>query len=46
MSDPGRVEGDVVFAYLGAFDNKPDELDGLKAHYRRCGLGDMVLKTS
>ena len=44
MSDPGRVEGNVVFTYLDAFDDKPDELDGLKAHYRRRGLGDMVLK--
>lgn len=38
MSDPGRVEGNVVFTYLDAFDDKPDELDGLKAHYRRGGL--------
>src|ERR1700722_13569225 len=30
--------------YLDAFDDNPDELDGLKAHYRRGGLGDMVLK--
>jgi tryptophanyl-tRNA synthetase len=44
VSDPGRVEGNVVFTYLDAFDDKPDELDGLKAHYRRGGLGDMVLK--
>ena len=33
-----------MFTYLDAFDDKPDELDGLKAHYRRGGLGDMVLK--
>ena len=42
--DDARVEGNVVFTYLDAFDDKPDELDGLKAHYRRGGLGDMVLK--
>ena len=46
VSDPGRVEGNVVFTYLDAFDDKPDELDGLKAHYRRGGLGDMVLKSA
>lgn len=44
VSDPGRVEGNVVFAYLDAFDPCPDELDGLKDHYRRGGLGDMTLK--
>jgi tryptophanyl-tRNA synthetase len=43
-SDPGRVEGNVVFAYLDAFDPDADELDDLKARYRRGGLGDMVLK--
>jgi len=42
-SDPGRVEGNVVFTYLDAFD-VPEELEVLKAHYRRGGLGDMVLK--
>lgn len=44
VSDPGRVEGNVVFAYLDAFDPNHDELEDLKAHYRRGGLGDMVLK--
>ncbi|HVJ50842.1 MAG TPA: tryptophan--tRNA ligase [Aliidongia sp.] len=43
-SDPGRVEGNVVFTYLDAFDDEPEELDDLKAQYRRGGLGDMVLK--
>ncbi len=43
VSDPGRVEGNVVFTYLDAFDDSP-ELEGLKANYRRGGLGDMVLK--
>lgn len=44
VSDPGKVEGNVVFAYLDAFDPNQDELAELKAHYRRGGLGDMVLK--
>ncbi len=44
VSDPGRVEGNVVFTYLDAFDESPEELEDLKAHYGRGGLGDMVLK--
>jgi len=43
-SDPGTVEGNVVFAYLDAFDPDRDAVAELKAHYRRGGLGDMVLK--
>ncbi|MDR3385094.1 tryptophan--tRNA ligase [Cupriavidus basilensis] len=44
VSDPGQVEGNVVFTYLDAFDEAVDEVAELKAHYRRGGLGDMVLK--
>jgi len=44
VSDPGRVEGNVVFTYLDAFDDDAEEIEALKAHYRRGGLGDMVLK--
>jgi tryptophanyl-tRNA synthetase len=44
VSDVGRVEGNVVFTYLDAFDDDPDEVAALKAHYRRGGLGDIVLK--
>lgn len=43
-TDPGTVEGNVVFAYLDAFDPRTDEVAALKAHYRRGGLGDMTLK--
>jgi tryptophanyl-tRNA synthetase len=43
-SDPGRVEGNVVFAYLDAFDPDQTSVAELKEHYRRGGLGDMVLK--
>jgi tryptophanyl-tRNA synthetase len=43
-SDPGKVEGNVVFTYLDAFDPDADAVAELKAHYRRGGLGDMVLK--
>ena len=44
VSDPGRVEGNIVFAYLDAFDDDREAVDALKAHYRRGGLGDVVLK--
>jgi len=43
-TDPGRVEGNVVFTYLDAFDPDPDAVAALKAHYRRGGLGDAALK--
>jgi tryptophanyl-tRNA synthetase len=43
-SDPGTVEGNVVFTYLDAFDEDRQAVEDLKAHYRRGGLGDMVLK--
>ncbi|WP_226625884.1 tryptophan--tRNA ligase [Alloyangia pacifica] len=44
VQDPGRVEGNVVFTYLDAFDEAKDEVAALKDHYRRGGLGDTVLK--
>lgn len=43
-SDPGRVEGNVVFAYLDAFDPDTDAVTDLKLHYQRGGLGDAILK--
>jgi len=43
-SDPGRVEGNVVFTYLDAFDADADGVAELKAHYRRGGLGDKAVK--
>lgn len=43
-SDPGTVEGNVVFAYLDAFDPDREAVAELKSQYRRGGLGDMVLK--
>lgn len=43
-NDPGHVEGNVVFAYLDAFDPDRDGLEALKEHYRRGGLGDVALK--
>ncbi|HET9776514.1 MAG TPA: tryptophan--tRNA ligase [Gemmatimonadaceae bacterium] len=43
-SDPGRVEGNVVFAYLDAFDPDVAEVNELKQRYRNGGLGDVPLK--
>jgi tryptophanyl-tRNA synthetase len=43
-SDPGRVEGNVVFAYLDAFDPDHAAVNEMKERYRRGGLGDVVLK--
>lgn len=53
VSDPGQVEGNVVFEYLDAFCKDehfakflPEykNLEELKAHYRRGGLGDVKIK--
>lgn len=43
-SDPGRVEGNPVFAYLDAFDPDKAALEEMKAHYQRGGLGDVKVK--
>ncbi|MDY5946886.1 MAG: tryptophan--tRNA ligase [Prevotella sp.] len=53
VSDPGQVEGNAVFTYLDAFSTDADfanfwpeyqNLDEMKDHYRRGGLGDMKCK--
>ncbi|MGN0231988.1 MAG: tryptophan--tRNA ligase [Muribaculaceae bacterium] len=53
VDDPGKVEGNAVFTYLDAFSTDTDfanywpdykNLDELKDHYRRGGLGDMKCK--
>ena len=44
VSDPGKVEGNVVFSYLDIFDPKKEEVAALKAQYEKGGLGDVVLK--
>jgi tryptophanyl-tRNA synthetase len=43
-SDPGQVEGNVVFAFLDAFEPDKARVEALKAHYRAGGLGDTALK--
>src|SRR5260370_36837520 len=35
VSDPGSVEGNVVFTYLDAFDEDAAAVEELKQHYRR-----------
>lgn len=53
VDDPGKVEGNAVFTYLDAFSTEADfaeywpeyaNLDELKDHYCRGGLGDMKCK--
>ena len=53
VEDPGQVEGNTVFTYLDAFAKESDfeeflpeykNLDELKDHYRRGGLGDVKIK--
>ncbi len=44
VSDPGQVEGNVVFTYLDVFDEDAERVAELKAHYQRGGLGDTVIK--
>lgn len=44
VEDPGKVEGNPVFTYLDAFAPDKTKVAELKAHYRRGGLGDSVVK--
>lgn len=44
VEDPGKVEGNVVFTYLDAFDPDMDEVANLKEFYQRGGLGDGTIK--
>lgn len=44
VSDPGKIEGNIVFTYLDIFDPDQKELARLKEHYQKGGLGDMVVK--
>jgi tryptophanyl-tRNA synthetase len=43
-SDPGRVDGNVVFAFLDAFEPDCARVEELKARYKRGGLGDAEVK--
>ena len=44
VQDPGKIEGNVVFVYLDIFDPNKNEVQELKEHYQKGGLGDVVLK--
>lgn len=44
VSDPGSVEGNVVFTYLDIFDPHTHEVQDLKLQYQKGGLGDVVIK--
>ena len=53
IEDPGKIEGNCVFTYLEAFSTPEDfkeflpdyaNLDELKEHYQRGGLGDVKVK--
>ncbi len=44
VSDPGEVKGNVVFSYLDVFDPNHEELAELKKHYKKGGLGDVIIK--
>ena len=44
VEDKGKVEGNVVFAYLDIFDTNKSEVEDLKTQYKKGGLGDVVIK--
>ncbi len=44
VSDPGKVEGNVVFTYLDIFDPNKAEVTDLKTNYAKGGLGDIEIK--
>lgn len=44
VSDPGRIEGNVVFTYLDAFHPDAAQVATMKEHYQRGGLGDRQCK--
>ena len=44
VEDQGKVEGNVVFAYLDIFDDKKEEINELKKQYKKGGLGDVLIK--
>ncbi len=43
-SDPGKVEGNVVFEYLDAFDADKNVVTEMKRQYQQGGLGDVACK--
>ncbi len=44
VTDPGHIEGNVVFTYLDAFCDDKKTIAEMKEHYQRGGLGDVKVK--
>ena len=44
VEDPGKIEGNVVFAYLDVFAEDKEKVAEMKAHYQKGGLGDVTVK--
>lgn len=44
VEDPGKVDGNMVFAYLDVFGEDKIIIQEMKEHYQRGGLGDMKVK--
>ena len=44
VEDPGKIEGNVVFAYLDIFAEDKEKVAEMKANYQKGGLGDVAVK--
>lgn len=44
VEDPGKIEGNVVFAYLDVFARDKNKVAELKQQYQQGGLGDVAVK--
>ena len=44
VQDPGTIEGNTVFEYLDVFGQDKQEIQAMKEHYQKGGLGDMKVK--
>ena len=44
VEDPGKIEGNVVFAYLDVFSEDKEKVAEMKSHYQKGGLGDVAVK--
>ena len=44
VEDPGKIEGNVVFAYLDIFAEDKEKVAEMKTNYQKGGLGDVAVK--
>ena len=44
VTDPGKIDGNMVFTYLDAFHSNKEKVAEMKAHYQQGGLGDRTCK--